>query len=50
MDLCPSPEHPQVVPDERGRKLRHMLNLMYYGEMGVILIRFFALGPSAGFF
>ena len=27
-----------------------MLHFLYFGEMGVCIVRFFALGPAAGFF
>jgi hypothetical protein len=50
MELCPSPDHPTVVPDEKGQKLRKMLHLLYYGQMGVCFVRFILFGGLAGFF
>jgi hypothetical protein len=50
MECCPSTNETIVAPDERGKNLRKILHLLYFGEMGVCLIRFFAVSPFAGLF
>lgn len=50
MELCPSTEQTAVEPDERGKKIRTMLHVLYYGEMIVVALRWWALGSLAGVF
>lgn len=49
-NCCPSPEEPIIQPDERAKKLRAFLHLIYYGQMINVGIRFLMLGPWAGIF
>ena len=50
MNLCPSPEHPIVMPDREGLKLRKWLYILYIGEMGVCICRMLIFGAFSGIF
>jgi hypothetical protein len=48
MEFCPSPDHPVVQPDERGRELRKKLHVLYFGQMIVCLFKLMIFGSFAG--
>lgn len=50
MDFCPSPERPAIIPDEESLKHRRRLRYLIYGNIYMMLAKFFIMSPISGIF
>lgn len=50
MDFCPSPERPAIIPDEESLKHRRHLRYLIYGNIYMMLAKFFIMSPISGIF